>query len=288
MIQKTLDLMAPIGISAVLLFILYECFTGKYRDGRKTREDWLMAGICLAALAFIQRPLLVLLIFGFMAWLFPGAMGTFNWIDQNHLILGIILFIMVDELLHGGMHNFAHSGKSKYPLIRRLQSFYKSSHRPHHFCGGNDERGELNVTQTYVEGWAWALFLPNYTFGLIVLYLGLYKIFLIGTAIKSIWALHNHCNWNYDLYLLNHPNRWIRNGMYALCHLITFPTMHHQHHSRGRNSARNMQNMLAIYDWLLWRTLVIEREKPAVYGWRQSKIEEKNVLYRFFNTSIKG
>ena len=287
MMEETLDLLAPIGITTVAVFCLYEWLQGKYRNGKKSREDWYMAGICLAALALVQRPLLMFLVFGFMGWLFPQGMGALNWVDQQYLVPGVLLFIAGDEFFHGWAHHFAHARRPKSKLARRIQSFYKAAHRPHHFSGGNDNRGELNVTQTYVEGWGWALFLPNYALGLVVLYLGMYKIFLIGTVIKSVWALHNHCNWNYDLYLLNHPNPVVRRTMNALCHVLTFPTMHQQHHSRGKNSAKNMQNMLAVYDWLIWKTLVIEKQRPAVYGWRQSEKEERNVWYRFFYTSLK-
>lgn len=281
MIQETLDMLAPIGITSLLVFVAYEFINGKYKDGKKTKQDWQMAGICLAALAFVQRPLLAFLVFGFMTALFPSTQGAFQWIDQEYFWPGLLVFILVDELFHGGTHFISHRPSFKNKVLVKVQNFIKAAHRPHHFSGGNDGKGQLNVTQTYVEGWGWALILPNYIIGLAVLYMGMYQIFLVGTALKGLWALHNHCNWNYDLWLLNHKNIFVRKSMYALCHVITFPTQHHQHHSRGKNSAKNMQNLLAVYDWLLWGTLVIEKTKPDIYGWRQNEIEEKSVMRRF-------
>ena len=71
--------------------------------------------------------------------------------------------------------------------------------------------------------------------------------------------------------------------MYGLCHVLTFPTQHHQHHSRSKNSAKNMQNFFAIYDWLFWKTLVIEKERPQIYGWRQAPEEARSALFRYFS-----
>lgn len=269
----------------VLMMSLYELATGAYRHGKKSREDWLMGGICISALAVVQRPLLFAVVFFSMAALFPGQMNTLSWIDSDYFFGGLIAFFMVDEFLHGAAHKFAHMPKVRHPLLARVQSFYRQAHRPHHLVGGNDGKGELSATHTFVEGWAWWLFLPNYSFGFVALYFGLTEIFLWATLIKTVWGVHVHTNWNYDLYLLNHPNKWVRNGMYAVCHVITFPTMHQHHHSRGKNSAKNMQNVLALWDWLFWG-LTIETERPKTFGWRQRAEEERSALYRFFHTSF--
>ncbi|MEM9729707.1 MAG: sterol desaturase [Myxococcota bacterium] len=270
----------------VVAAIAYEWLNGKYEDGKKTKEDWLMGGLCISVLAAVQRPLLMGLVFFSMAALFPAFGGALHFIDTDYFWWGLLGFILIDEFLHGAAHKFAHMPKVKNKGLAKVQEFYRKAHRPHHLVGGNDGAGELSATHTFVEGWAWWLFLPNYTFGFIALYTGLYEIFLWGTLIKSAWGVHVHTNWNYDLYLLNHPNRFVRKGMYALCHVITFPTMHQHHHSRGKNSAKNMQNLLALYDWLFWG-LVIETERPKTFGWRQRKAEEHDVIHRFFHTKPK-
>ena len=41
-----------------------------------------------------------------------------------------------------------------------------------------------------------------------------------------------------------------------------------------------------MFDWLLWDTFVIEKARPAVYGWRQTRREEHSPFYRFFNTDL--
>ena len=82
--------------------------------------------------------------------------------------------------------------------------------------------------------------------------------------------------------------------MYALCHVLVFPNQHHHHHSRSNHSGKNLQNFIALYDWLLWKKLVISTERPKVYGWRKTEAEENSVLYRFFhrpfmdNWKLKG
>ncbi len=281
--------MSYVTISCLAFFLLYEWLAGRNKDGKKTKEDWAMAGLSLGFLAAVQRPLLTLFIFFAMTALFPTYAGEFRWLEVEYFWPGIVIYFLIDEYLHGRAHLFTHSGKTKYKWLNKIQSFYKLAHRPHHQNGGNDGKGELTVTHTYVEHWGWWLALPNYWFGLICLYLGFYELFFYGTVFKAIWGMHVHVNWgkSYDLYLLNHKNPIISKTMYALCHVFTFPNMHHQHHSRSKNSAKNMCNVISIYDWLLWDSLVIEKERPKIYGWRQTDKEEFSPLYRYFNTDFK-
>lgn len=98
-----------------------------------------------------------------------------------------------------------------------------------------------------------------------------------------------HTNWgrSCDLYLLNHPLAIVRKLMTMLCHMFVFPNQHHHHHSRGPNSAKNLTNFISLFDWLLWGTLVIEKDRPDVYGWRQCEKEELSPLYRLFNTDLQ-
>ena len=280
--------MSIIVFCAMVVLLAYEWLAGRYKGGKKTKEDWAMAGLALFFLAAVQRPVLTYAVFLIMTLLFSDFNGGFHWLEQEYFWLSIFVYFLIDEYLHGRAHLFAHSPKPKNKILKRIQDFYKISHRPHHQVGGNDGKGELSTTHTYVEHWGWWLILPNYWFGLICLYLGFYEVFFWGTLIKALWGMHVHTNWgwSYDLYLLNHKNPVIRQIMYGLCHVIVFPNMHHQHHSRSANSARNMCNVLSIYDYLLWDSLAIEKQRPKIYGWRQSEKEEFNPMYRFFNTNL--
>ena len=125
MIQQTLDMLAPIGLSALIVFLTYEFLAGKYRDGKKTKQDWQMAGICLAALAFVQRPLLGFIVFGIMAVSFPESQGAFQWIDQQFFWWGLLSFIAMDELLHGATHYLSHRRSFKHKALMRIQNFIK-------------------------------------------------------------------------------------------------------------------------------------------------------------------
>ncbi|WP_372781597.1 sterol desaturase family protein [Litorivivens sp.] len=274
----------------VLLFIVvamvWEVLAGRTRDGRKTREDWNMALLTATVMVLVQRPALVLVtafIGGLLVPQWQGVLAGFEAANFWWVLLG---YIALEEFLHGIGHWFAHARRPKSQHLQRLQALFKMGHRPHHLSGGNDGRGQLSVTQTFVEHWLWWFIMPNYWFQFFCVYLGLTEVFLVGTAIKGLWAAHNHVNWNYDLYFLNHPRAWVRKTMYGLCHILTFPTQHHHHHARGKNSGSNLCNLLAIYDWLVFDSLVIEREKPAIYGWKQSPEEEHSVLTRFLATDL--
>ncbi|MEM6580562.1 MAG: sterol desaturase [Pseudomonadota bacterium] len=286
--QAAIDLVAYIGGAGLIVFMAYEWLFKRNKGGRKTKQDWSMAGLAIGFLSVVQRPLLLIVIFLGLSFAFPAYAGALNWIEQAYFWPCLLAYMLIDEYLHGRMHLFAHSRRPKQPWLQKVQAFYKVAHRPHHLIGGNDGRGQLSVTQTFVEHWGWWLALPNYWFGLACLYFGFYEVFIWGTVVKSLWGMHVHTNWGqgYDLRLLNHPKTWVRKSFRALCHVLVFPNMHHQHHSRSANSAKNMTNMIAIFDWLLWDTLVIEDSRPETYGWRQSTEEENNPLYRFFNTNL--
>ena len=289
-VHQTSDQMSRIAGSILLLLIIYEALMGRYRNGRKTREDWAMGFISIGMLAAVQRPLLMVVIFLGLSWGFPLAHESLQWLEVTYFWPVLVIYCLIDEYLHGRAHLFAHTPAPEAPWLAKVQAFYKRAHRPHHQIGGNDGRGELSVTQTYVEHWGWWLILPNYWFGIICLYFGLYQTFLWGTIIKTLWGMHVHTNWgrSYDLYLLNHRWYWVRRLTFAICHVFTLPNMHHQHHSRSRNSAKNMTNFISLFDWLLWDTLVIESERPKTYGWRQTAREEHNPIYRYFYTNFKN
>ena len=215
--------------------------------------------------------------------LLPQLEGNVGWAQERYLIPLIVVFVLIDELLHGAVHYLAHARRAKNRFLAGVQSWYKGAHRLHHMNGGSDDKGQIGAPHTIVVSWGWPFSLPNYWFGTFCLYLGLWEVWLWGTSMKSLWGIHNHANLTYDMKLLKHRNRWIAKTMYALCHVFVFPNQHHHHHSRSNNSGKNLQNFIALYDWLLWKKLVISTERPAVYGWRKTESEENSALYRFFH-----
>ncbi len=287
--QAVSDHMGFFALAALIALLIYEAVMGRNKEGRKTKEDWSMAIISISMLSIVQRPFLMIVIFLGLATALPLGYGQLQWLETEYFWPVLIVYCLLDEYLHGRAHLFAHVPPVKKEWLRKIQAFYKRAHRPHHQIGGNAGRGQLSVTQTYVEHWGWWLILPNYWFGVICLYFGLYETFFWGTLVKTMWGMHVHTNWgrSYDLYLLNHSNYYVRKLMYGLCHVFTFPNMHHQHHSRSRNSAKNMTNFIALFDWLLWGTLVIEQRRPEIYGWRQNPKEEASAIYRYFHTDFK-
>lgn len=281
--QLTMLVTAFIIISAV-----WELLSGRTRNGHKTGQDWKIAFLASFMMIVVQRPLVLLLITLGMTALLPGSAGSLAWLEEQYFLPTLIAFFCIEEFIHGAFHLFAHSRRPSNKVLQWIQAFYKMSHRPHHLAGGQDNKGQLSVTQTFVNGWAWWFIMPNYTFQLLCLYLGLVDVFLIGTAIKGIWSAQTHVNWNWDLYFHNHKWAWVRKTMWGLAHIITFPTQHHQHHARGPNSAKNVTATLAIYDWLVFRTLAIETSKPEIYGWRQNDDEANSVLKRYFYWDVRN
>lgn len=282
-----MNTLVSLGVVAfVALAALWEWRSGRSANGARTLRDWKMAGLTVAVMTAVQRPVLLLVIAFVLQRLLPGSAGSLAWLEQAYFWPTLVVFFCVEELLHGAGHYFAHSRRPRVRWAQTVQAVFKLSHRPHHMSG-DDERGQVHVTQTFTNGWLWWFIMPNYWFQLLGLYLGLTEVFLVATLAKGLWAAHTHVNWNYDLYFLNHRWAWVRKTMWALCHVITFPTQHHQHHSRGKNSARNVCGTLAIYDWLLFDTLAIEKSRPEVYGWRQSDKEKRSTLYSYFNVDLK-
>ena len=291
MIPSWLELSPNLTLSiltgaAMVALVAFEWLGGRNADGRKTAEDWKMFGLSMGGITLLERPLMFAAVYYAAGQLASGGIGWLSRFESEHLALSVVLFVALDELLHGGAHYLTHRRPPRARWLARIQAFYREAHRAHHQLGGADGRGQVSVTQAIVAGWGWMLFLPNYWLGAALLALGLEDTWLIGMLFKNLWGMHVHTNWTYDLYLLNHPNRWVRRAMYALCHVLTFPNQHHQHHARGRASTRNMQNVLAVYDWLLWGTLLIERERPRVYGWHQ-RPEERGALHRYLARPLR-
>lgn len=279
------DLIALSIVAFVLVTAVIEWLSGRSANGARTANDWKMAGLTVAVMVAVQRPLLLLTIGLVLTQLVPGSANSLAWLDNQYFWPTLVIFFCLEELIHGAGHYFAHCRRPRQLWAQAIQAVFKLSHRPHHMSG-DDDRGQLNVIQTFTNGWLWWFIMPNYWFQLICLYLGLTEVFLWGTAIKGLWSAHTHVNWNYDLYFHNHRWAWVRKSMWALAHVFTFPTQHHHHHGRGRNSAKNVCGSLALYDWLIFNTLAIETERPKVYGWRQSERERDSVLYRYFNLDL--
>ena len=105
------------SIAFIALLVVYEWLTGKYRDGRKTLLDWKMFALSAGVLAVLERPLLLLCCFGLMKLLLPGQQGDLHWIEEQHLTLSVVVFILIDELLHGWAHNFSHAPKPKNKML---------------------------------------------------------------------------------------------------------------------------------------------------------------------------
>ncbi|MCF4167349.1 hypothetical protein L2U69_16995 [Zavarzinia compransoris] len=274
-----------VTLGALCVLVLYEWASGKYGGGRKTANDWKMFALSGLGVGLVERPALAALVAGIAALVVPQWAGAFHHVEQTHFWACLVAFLLMDEFLHGLGHYFAHQPPPANWWAAKVHAFMREAHRAHHQLG-DDERAELSVTQSVVAGWGWLFLLPNYWFGLVMLYLGFVECFVVVALIKTLWGMHVHTNWQYDLYLLNHGNRFVRGAMRAAAHVLTFPNQHHQHHSRSPNSAKNLQNVLALFDWLVWGTLVIETERPAIYGWRQQP-RERNVFHRYFARPLK-
>ncbi len=277
------QLFTLISLTWFALLIGWEWFRGRYKNGRKTWMDWKIFGLSLSWLTFIERPLIYASVWGLALILIPQAQGSWAFIENHYFWPTLIAFILIDELLHGAIHRFAHSPRPKYRWLLPLHAHYRGAHRMHHLNGDNLHSGQISATHTICVSWGWAFSLPNYWFGAFCTYMGLIEVWAVGTLMKSLWGIHNHANLTYDLRLLNHYHPWVRKTMRALCHIFVFPNQHHQHHSRSKHSAKNIQNFIALYDWLLWGTLFIANKRPDVYGWRHRGKEADNALYRFFH-----
>ncbi|MBO9482902.1 hypothetical protein [Salinisphaera sp. G21_0] len=270
--------------SFFIICILYEWLTGNYKAEKLSKVDLKMVALCMGAISLVQRPLVMAIIFALAGFALGNHQGSLAFLEEQYFVWTLIAFILLEEYFHGVGHWLAHSRTSRFKLLRPIQKIFKTAHRPHHLIGNDDEKAQMTVGQTFVEGWAYWFVMPNIWFSFIALYLGLTEVFLVGMIIKGVWSLHVHTNWHYDLYFLNHKNPILRNLFYGLAHILTFPTTHHQHHSRGPNSAKNLHNMLAIYDWLIYGTLKIEKTAPERLGWRQNEDEKRSAFYRFTRT----
>ncbi len=117
------------SLGVIVFFILYEIAKGATKNGKKIGKDWQMLGIAVTWLHFIERPLLILCSFGLFTLFIPGHAGALAWLDVQYLVPGIIGFVMIDEFLHGWVHNFCDRGGGLHALDVNL-AFILSAHVP--------------------------------------------------------------------------------------------------------------------------------------------------------------
>lgn len=277
--------METIIVSCVFaLCVAYEYLKGNFKAGSFSSADYKMMAICSIGISLVQRPIVAALIFLLAGWLIAPYQGILAPLEEQYFWFALLGFVSLEEYFHGLGHWFAHSRTPRFKWLRPVQKIFKVAHRPHHLIGNDDDKAHMTVGQTFVEGWTYWFVMPNIWFSFIALYLGLTEVFLYGMIFKGVWALHVHTNWQYDLHFLNHRKPVVRKIAFAMAHVFTFPTMHHHHHSRGKNSAKNLHNFLSLYDWLLYDTLSIETTAPKQYGWRQGDKEKDSAWYRFTRT----
>jgi hypothetical protein len=156
------ELLSSVVIMFIIIFAIWELVSGRGKDGKRTKKDWQMAFLATFMMAIVQRPLLAIAISLVLSGLFPTSAGSLAWLQTDYFWWALISYFCIEEFLHGASHLFAHRKRPKNKILQWIQAFYKMSHRPHHLSGGTDNKGQVTVLQTFINGWAWWFILPNF------------------------------------------------------------------------------------------------------------------------------
>jgi len=243
-------------IPTVLLFVvgIIEAMGGLYLEDKRSRDDFKIELVSLVTLPTMIQPAILL------ASLF--ALEAFLPQYANHFIhisvwWHIAAFLILDDMTQYWWHRLSHSNRTMWKL-----------HRPHHVVE------EMGVLVTFRNATLYYAMMPGIWFSAVLIYLGMWQVYLFYTPIKLIVILlaHSETRWDRFLYKYKflHPLAWV------IERTISTPATHFAHHGLTAEDGvshpnGNYGNLLFIWD-IIFGTAKITRKYPTKFGaWNQLK-----------------
>lgn len=178
----------------------------------------------------------------------PEAKGA---LADTPIYIGILLFLIFDDLMQYWWHRASHT----FPWLYGL-------HRSHH----NAEYMSIRVV--YRNNILYYTFMPSLWFSGALIYLGLGHIYAgyIIVKLTVIYGAHSNVRWDEKLYTI----KWLSPLMWLVERTISTPATHFAHHGKysadpATNYKGNFGNLLFFWD-VLFGTAKITRTYPEEYG----------------------
>ncbi len=237
-----------IVLGIVVFFSLMETMAGYLSATKRSIGDWIQEAGGFLALSFIFKPLIVLAAFSFGKLLIPNVQ---NAVAGSNLWIGLIGYLLIDDILQYWYHRFGH----EYEFLWKL-------HRPHH------QAEEMGFFVSYRNAGLYYLLMPNIWWVGFVIFLGGLKAVAIGLIAKQIIIIGSHSLIRWDEFLYKHK---IFNLLTAILERIFItPAFHYAHHGKSMidgisDPNGNFGNMFSLWDQL-FGTAKFTRQYPTELG----------------------
>jgi sterol desaturase/sphingolipid hydroxylase (fatty acid hydroxylase superfamily) len=238
----------PIIIAIFIGFILLELACACFRQPRGSRRDSMIEIIGSGLLMFVTLPLVTFLSGLLMARFAPQLKDS---LIELHWLLGLGLFLLLDDMTQYWWHRLSH----KVPFLYSL-------HRAHHSAG------YMSIRIVYRNNSFYYLLMPGLWFSGVLLYMGLAPVYFGYLIIKMlvIFGAHSSVPWDDKLYRI----RALRPLMWLLERTISTPATHSAHHGLNAEDGithykGNFGNLLFFWD-VLFGSAKITRRRPEHYG----------------------
>ena len=238
----------PIILAILIGFILLEITCACFLQPCGKRRDAIIEIVGSALLMAVTLPLVTFLSNSLLEHFVPQLKGS---LDGMHWVLGLVLFLVLDDMTQYWWHRLSH----KVPLLYSL-------HRAHHSAP------YMSIRIVYRNNSFYYLLMPGLWFCGALIYLGLADVYFGYLIVKMlvIFGAHSSVPWDDKLYRI----RALRPLMWLLERTISTPATHSAHHGLCADDGvthykGNFGNLLFFWD-VLFGTAKITRRRPRHYG----------------------
>lgn len=240
------DIAFVLGI--LVLFGIIEAVFGYLSNSKRSKNDLLIEGGNTLFLLAIAKPLISFVVLLALNAGFPGAEGALRHLP---LVVGVMIFLLVDDFMQYWYHRFAHEYKWLWKW-----------HRPHHTAT------EMGLLVSYREAVYYFLLIPNLYWLGIFIFLGGGIPAAIGVVLKQFIIISSHSLATWDSFFYKRPA--LMPIMKVLERIFITPAFHHGHHAVSiadgvGHPNGNFGNMFSIWDQL-FGTAKFTHAFPSEYG----------------------
>ncbi len=237
-----------IVIAIILFFSVLETIAGFLSSTKRSASDWVQEAGGFLALSFVYKPLIIFAAFWLGDSLIPNVR---NSVASVNLWIGLIVYLLVDDVLQYWYHRFGH----EYDFLWKL-------HRPHH------QAEEMGFFVSYRNAGLYYLMMPNIWWVGLCVFAGGMKAVAIGLIAKQIIIIGSHSTVRWDEFF--YKRKYLNPLTYLLEHIFITPAFHYAHHGKSMidgisDPNGNYGNMFSIWDQL-FGTAKFTRQIPTELG----------------------
>ncbi|RFS14550.1 sterol desaturase family protein [Emticicia sp. C21] len=235
-------------LSLLIFFSLAEFFTGAFKSGKWTKNEWHITVAGLALSSVITRPLSFLFTTYVLSYFFSDY---YNYFSDVSFWAGLAITCLLEDFTQYWWHRAAHT----FPWLWK-------GHRVHHSAP------EMSVLLSGRNSWVYLLLFPSRIVSATLVFLGFGEAFIVGYFLKILIGIASYSSipWDKPLYKI----KWLSPIMWVIERIISTPATHHAHHAANDHDGigvinGNYGNMFFIWD-VLFGTGKITRQFPEKIG----------------------